>query len=179
MQANVHTPVLCAIVAMTEKNWVMGKNNALPWHAPEDLKYFKETTMGCPIIMGRKTYDSIGRLLPKRWNIILSSQPKPEFAEGSAVSWCSNWEEAFAISQQKAVETSAKEVFVLGGSQIFEQCLPQIQRLYITWVGEEFDGDIRFPHVDLEREFVLKNERAGQGALPLNFCVYERKLNNK
>ena len=132
-------PFLSLLVAMS-KNRVIGKNNQLPWHLPEDLKHFKALTMGHPIIMGRKTYESIGKVLPGRTNIIVTRQKNYVIPSAIVVD---SIQSAFAAGLK---ETSAKnEAFVIGGEEIFHQALTFSQRIYLTEIQKTFDGDTFFP----------------------------------
>lgn len=126
---------LCLIVAMTPDR-VIGINNTLPWHLPRDLQHFKNTTMGCPVIMGRKTWDSIGRPLPGRLNVVVTRQTDLVL-EGATV----------VNSLEAAIDSVAEQerVFVIGGANIYEQALPLAQRLYLTEVDTTVDGDAWFP----------------------------------
>ena len=137
-------PIVSMIVAMAS-NRVIGRNNQLPWYLPNDLKYFKAATMGKPIVMGRKTFESIGRPLPGRANIVVTSNP--EFtAEGVKV--VHSPEEAMRLGKDIAFVDGAKEVMVIGGSQLYQEMLPLAQRLYLTEVKAEVEGDALFPLVD-------------------------------
>ncbi|HRB28945.1 MAG: dihydrofolate reductase [Nitrosomonas sp.] len=132
-------PFLSLLVAMS-KNRVIGKNNQLPWHLPEDLKHFKALTMGHPIIMGRKTYESIGKVLPGRTNIIVTRQKNYVIPSAIVVD---SIQSAFAAGLE---ENSAKnEAFVIGGEEIFHQALTFSQRIYLTEIQKTFDGDTFFP----------------------------------
>ncbi|MEQ1721527.1 MAG: dihydrofolate reductase [Nitrosomonas sp.] len=132
-------PFLSLLVAMS-KNRVIGKNNQLPWHLPEDLKHFKALTMGHPIIMGRKTYESIGKVLPGRTNIIVTRQKNYVIPSAIVVD---SIQSAFAAGLK---ENSAKnEAFVIGGEEIFHQALTFSQRIYLTEIQKTFDGDTFFP----------------------------------
>lgn len=126
------------IVATDEKNGI-GKNNQLPWHLPADLKHFKMLTTGHPIIMGRKTFDSIGKALPNRRNIVISRQDD-YIAEGATV--VSSLQDAFDLCNDE------DEAFVIGGAQIFEQALPQADVLYLTVIHHQFDADTFFPEIN-------------------------------
>ncbi|HHL72022.1 MAG TPA: type 3 dihydrofolate reductase [Bacteroidetes bacterium] len=130
------------IVAMAA-NRVIGKNNALPWRLPADLRFFKATTMGKPIIMGRKTYESIGRPLPGRLNIVLSRNP--DFRAGAG--GCT-----VVPSLQDALDTArdsgAEEAFIIGGATLYAEALAHADRLYITFIDEAIDGDVFFPDID-------------------------------
>ena len=131
---------LSIIVAVAEKN-VIGKDNALVWHLPADMKYFKETTLGHCVIMGRKNYESIPekyRPLPNRINIIISRQ-KNYPAPGAIV--LASIEEAVEMAKK----TGEKECFIIGGAQIFKQSMHLVSKLYITKIYHSFDGDVFFP----------------------------------
>lgn len=135
---DLHQPVN-AIVAMS-KNRVIGSNNQLPWHLPADLKHFKHVTTGHIVIMGRKTYSSIGRKLPNRINIIVTRNENFD-APGCLV----------AHSLTEALQLAQKhcdlQVFIIGGSEIFQQALPLLQKVYLTLIEEEFNGDTFFPEL--------------------------------
>lgn len=126
------------IVAVDEKNGI-GKGNQLPWHLPADLLHFKKLTTGFPIIMGRKTFDSIGKVLPNRRNIVISRQPSLE-VPGAEVTG----------SLQGALELCREEndIFIIGGAQIFEQALPLADCIYLTVIQHDFDADTFFPALD-------------------------------
>lgn len=134
-------PRVAAIVAMSQ-NRVIGKNNQLPWHMPADLKHFKMLTTDHAIIMGRKTYETIGRPLPNRTNIILtrssSFQAKGCFSAHS-------FTEALSLAKEK---NQQEEIFIIGGAQIYQQLMPQIQFLYLTIIHHDFLGDAFFPEID-------------------------------
>jgi len=143
-------PPLSAIVAMSE-NRVIGHHNQLPWHLPADLKHFKTITTGHPILMGRKTYESIGKPLPHRSNLILTHEATFK-APGAIV--VHSLEAAFL----KAHQLAATELFVIGGAQIYQQLLPAIQQIYLTLIHSRFEGDTYFPELainewdEIERE---------------------------
>nr|AIA15636.1 Dihydrofolate reductase [uncultured bacterium] len=130
-------PKISIIVAMDEKRGI-GKENTLMWKIPGELKRFKEITTGHPIIMGRKTFDSIGRVLPGRTNIIITRDIH-YVVDGAVV--VHSLEEAL----KKAKGIDAEEIFVIGGGQIFQQALPQVDRLYLTLVQGDFSADTFFP----------------------------------
>ncbi|KOR79280.1 dihydrofolate reductase [Bacillus sp. FJAT-21352] len=131
--------MISLIVAM-DQNRVIGKNNKLPWHLPSDLQYFKKVTMGHPIVMGRKTFESIGRVLPGRENVIVTRNQEFK-AEGCVV--------LHDIAQIKMfADNHEEEVFVIGGAEIFKEILPFTDRLYITEIHETFEGDTFFPEID-------------------------------
>jgi dihydrofolate reductase len=133
------------IVAMT-KNRVIGLNGAMPWHLSEDLKYFKHATMGAPIIMGRKTFDSIGRALPGRANIIITRDMNYA-AEGVDVAH--DLESAIEKASHDAENQGKDEIFVIGGAQIYALALAQADRLYLTEIHQTFAGDAYFPKIEM------------------------------
>ncbi len=153
-------PRLIAIVAMSA-NRVIGREGRLPWHYPEDLKFFKRTTIGHPILMGRTTFDSIGKPLPGRQNIVLSRTMAPR--EGVTV--------IRDISELPTVCDDAETVFVIGGARVFEDLLPQCDGLYLTFIAKDYEGDVHLP--PFEHLFTL-SEVIG-GADGLEFRRYERK----
>ena len=130
----------CIIVAIADNN-AIGKDNALLWHISEDLKFFKRTTMGCPVIMGRKTFESIGRPLPKRTNVVVS---RSGYAAPEGVVVVASLEEAFA-----SVPGDVERAFVIGGGQIYAQAMSQADRLIVTHVHTVIeDADTFFPSID-------------------------------
>lgn len=157
------------ILAMDE-NRVIGKDNQLPWHLPEDLKFFKQVTMGHPIAMGRKTHESIGRILPGRENIIITRQPNFK-CEGCTVFY----------SVQEFVNYCRKqndEIFVIGGAEIFKETFQYADRLYITMIHEKFEGDTFFLEFD-ESEWELNSSEKGikndKNPYDYEFRIYQRK----
>jgi len=132
------------IVAVSQNN-VIGRDNQLPWHLPEDLQYFKAVTMGKPLIMGRKTFESIGRPLPGRANIVITRNPDWT-AEGVEI--VADIEAAFACAQNACSVSGGDEVMVIGGEQIYRSCLARSDRLYLTRVEARVEGDAFFPKLD-------------------------------
>ena len=130
---------LSAIVAMSE-NQVIGKDNQLPWHLPADLAHFKKITMGKPILMGRKTFQSIGKVLPGRCNVIVTHDTAFQ-ANGCVI--------ANSIGTALAAVSYSDEAFVIGGALLFRQMLSRIQRLYLTLIHQDFEGDTFFPEINL------------------------------
>ena len=135
---------LCLIAALAD-NRVIGRDNQLPWHLPADLKHFKALTLGKPIIMGRKTWDSLGRPLPGRLNLVVSRQPGLTL-EGAEV--FATLEAAIERADVWAREEDAEELMLIGGAQLYELGLEQADRLYLTRVGLEPEGDAFFPQID-------------------------------
>ena len=128
-------PKLIAIVAMTPER-IIGKDNDLPWHLPEDLKFFKRTTSGHPIVMGRKTWDSIGRALPKRQNIVITRDENWS-AEGAEV--------IHSPEELRTMQIIHEDVYIIGGAQIYSVFLPHLDELYVSHVYENHEGDTQFP----------------------------------
>ena len=151
------------------RNRVIGRDNALPWRLPADLAYFKRVTMGHPVIMGRRTYESIGKPLPGRLNIVVSRNPQFR-APGCTV--------AGSLDEAWAVAGAAEEVCVIGGTSLFAEALPVADRIHLTEVGAEVPGDTWFPEFDrgdwTERE-VERHGRDERHAHPFRIVVLERK----
>ena len=140
-------PRLALIWAMSD-NRVIGKDNALPWHLSADLKHFKATTLGKPVVMGRKTFESIGRPLPGRTNIVITRQDGYQ-PEGVIV--VKNVDAAVEAGRRAALESNAPEIMVIGGAEIYTLMLEHAERLYVTEIHGEFEGDAFFPPFDLGR----------------------------
>ena len=156
---------LSIIVAMSS-NRVIGVNNTLPWHLSEDLKHFKSLTTGHTIIMGRKTYESIGRPLPNRRNIVISRNSNTSY-EGVEVVY--SLEDAFSIS------TNDKEVFVIGGSNIYEQALSFVDQLYITEIKKSFIGDAFFPEINKQIWIEYsRDDHVTNDGLEFSFVKYQK-----
>ena len=126
------------IVAVAE-NGIIGRNGQLPWQLSADLKRFKRLTMGHHLVMGRKTFESIGRLLPGRTTVVVTRQPM-YVAPGALV--------AHDLSQALQLAAGDDEVFIIGGSELYRQALPHVNRIYLTQVQARVDGDVRFPEID-------------------------------
>ena len=150
---------LALIVAMAENN-VIGKDNQLPWHLPGDLGYFKRTTLGKPVIMGRKTFESIGRPLPGRPNIVITRQRDWQ-AEGVTV--CNSLDSALELAQSLLKGLDTDEIMVIGGGEIYRQALPLANRLYLTKVHAVVEGDAHFPRLEQQHWQQISEERHGSG----------------
>lgn len=164
-----------AIIVAQAENRTIGINNKLPWHLPEDLKYFKQVTMAKPIIMGRKTYESIGRPLPGRTNIVISRDSSYQ-REGIRV--VHSLEAACELAESICVIEGRDEAMVIGGSQIYAEALARCDRLYLTQVHAEVEGDAQFPAFDESEWQELGRETfASDGHNPYNysFIVLDRK----
>ncbi len=136
-----------SLIAAVAENGVIGRDGAVPWHLSSDLKRFKAITMGKPIVMGRKTFASIGRPLPGRTNIVVSRQK--DFASPGVVV-APTLDAAMAAAREQAMHDGVDEVFVTGGAEIYPAALPEADRLYITHVAMEPAGDAVFPEIDPE-----------------------------
>ena len=161
------------IIAAIAENHVIGNNNQLIWHLPADLKRFKKTTLGFPIIMGRKTFESLGsKPLPKRQNIVISSQNLTH--ESNSVLFVKNLSEAIS----KAKNFTTEKAFILGGGQIFEQAIEIAYKLDITKVHHSFEGDAFFPEIDTniwKLESEEKHQADDENKFDYSFCSYVRR----
>ena len=155
-----------ALIAAVARNGAIGKDNALLWHLPEDLKFFKRTTLGCPVIMGRKTYDSIGRPLPGRRNIVITRQ-----ADWSA----SGVDTASSLTEALSLVADAPKVFIIGGAQIYAQALPLVQDIVLTEVDADYDADAFFPAWDRSAfEETSRERHQTDTGLAYAFVTYQR-----
>lgn len=163
--------MMLSLLVAASQNDVIGKDNKLPWHLPDDLKYFKNLTWAMPILMGRKTFDSIGKPLPGRKGIVITRNKE---WNGEGVDSVHSIDEAIA----KAEAYGAKEVFVIGGAQIFETALPKADRVYLTRIHHTFDGDTFLPAID-EAQWHLASQifRAAddKNAYDHTYQIWERK----
>ncbi len=147
-----------SLIAAQSRNRVIGKNNHIPWHLPADLRYFKQITMGKPIVMGRKTFDSIGRALPGRRNIVITRQ------SSFAAENCEVFHSIDTALHQLQNET---EVMMIGGAELYAQCMDRADYIYLTVVEMECDGDAFFPIVNpaqwtLSSEEIFKSDEKNQ-----------------
>jgi dihydrofolate reductase len=159
---------MISYIVAHDPNLVIGKDNQLPWHLPGDLAYFKKQTMGKAMVMGRKTFESIGRPLPGRLNIVVTRNPD-YVAEGAVV--VNTVEEAVSRAKEYA-----SEVMVIGGAGIFNEMMDQVDRLYVTLVKQAFEGDTYFPEYRDSWVLVSKSEEheSGEG-VPYDYRIYEKK----
>lgn len=165
-----------ALIVAAAQNNIIGSNNQLPWHLPADLKYFKAKTLNKPIIMGRKTFDSIGKPLPGRTNIVVTRQSNWIAPEGVLV--VHNLEQAFELGRQVHLEREGaleNEIMVIGGAEIYSASLPFAQRVYLTQIEREYAGDAYFPKLSSSQWRKVSSERGDPlGAIPHSFLVFER-----
>ncbi|MBD8603086.1 MULTISPECIES: dihydrofolate reductase [unclassified Pseudomonas] len=139
------TSLPLSLIAALAENRVIGIDNSMPWHLPGDFKYFKATTLGKPIIMGRKTWDSLGRPLPGRLNLVVSRQPDLQLPGAEVFT---SLQAAIERAEAWAREQGAEEVMLIGGAQLYELGLAQADRLYLTRVALHPEGDAWFPEFD-------------------------------
>lgn len=161
--------MMLSLIAAVSKNNIIGNDNRLIWHLPADLAHFKKITSGHTIIMGRKTYESIGRALPNRRNIIVTRQ---EFFEAPGCEVMG--------SLQEAVDSCLKEeeVFIIGGGDIFTQVLPAADKIYLTRIYKDFDGDAKFPELNFSEWKLMKYVRHHsdeKNQYEYSFSEYERQ----
>lgn len=153
-----------ALIAAMGKNRVIGRDNKLPWHLPEDLKYFRGVTWGKPIVMGRKTFDSLGRPLPGRTNIVISNKAGLQIPGASVQTTI---DAALQQASRQAVLDGVEEVMIIGGETLYRQMLERADRLYLTLVEAEPEGDAWFPPVDPDDwQLVEKRDVAGSDDYP-------------
>lgn len=161
---------MLSIIVAKAKNNIIGKENKLIWHLPEDLKHFKEITTGHTIIMGRKTFESLGRVLPNRKHIIFSQNPDFKIDN-------ENVEVVHSLLQIQDLIEGKEEAFVIGGAMIYNLLMPYITKMYVTEIDKEFEGDTFFPKINTEiwketsREKGKKDEKNN---LDYDFVTYEK-----
>ena len=164
--------VRISLIVATAKNGIIGSNNQMPWHLPADFAYFKRITLGHPVIMGRKTFEAIGRALPGRRNIVVSRNP---YFRADGVEVATSLEAAISACQHPH---ASEEVFVIGGATLYAQALSRADRLYITEVDATPEGDTLFPTRDpnLWREITRERREAdARNVYAMQFVVFERK----
>ncbi|MHB0990306.1 MAG: dihydrofolate reductase [Burkholderiales bacterium] len=160
---------IISLVAAVSRNGVIGIRNSLPWHLPADLRFFKQLTLGHAIVMGRKTFDSIGRPLPGRTNIVIS---RGTYQAPQGVEAVNSIDAAIALCEEQS------EVFFIGGGEIFQQAMGVAQRLYLTEIDIDIpDGDAWFPEFDRKAWTEIRRESHYEdaGRYAFDFVVYERK----
>jgi len=161
--------MIISLIAAMGKNRVIGKNNSLPWNLPTDMKYFRDKTRNKPVIMGRKTYATIGKPLPNRTNIIITRDENYK-AEGCIV--------VHSADEALKATDNAEEVMVIGGSQIYKEFLPKANKMYLTFIDAEFEGDTYFPEYDItewKETSYEEHERDAENQYDYRFVVLERE----
>lgn len=170
----MNTSLPLSLIAAHAENRVIGIDNSMPWHLPGDFKYFKTTTLGKPIIMGRKTWDSLGRPLPGRLNIVVSRQAGLELAGAEVFA---SLEEALLRAEQWAREKGVDELMLIGGAQLYGQALEKglVSRMYLTRVELSPEGDAWFPEFDRGQWKLVSSEaQAEEGKPAYHFEVWDR-----
>ena len=163
---------IVSIIVADDPDYLIGRDGKLPWHISNDLKYFKKLTMGNPIIMGRKTYESIVRPLPNRYNIIVT-RDKNFTQDNCSIQY--TLEDAVKEAKNYGETNNCEEVFIIGGSEIFNQSINIIQRAYITEVHKEFEGDSFFQPLGKEwREITRQYQGKEIDEIPHSFVVFEK-----
>jgi dihydrofolate reductase len=165
----INKPMTITIVVAISENHVIGKDNKLLWYLPNDLKHFKDITTGHTVIMGRKTYESVGKPLPKRRNIIITRQDIK--IEGCEV--------VNSIEAALKLAAGEEEVFIVGGAEIYKQAMTFTDRIYLTIVHKEFDGDSFFPEINLNdwKEVAREDHEPDEkNSLPYSFITYEKVI---
>jgi dihydrofolate reductase len=161
---------LLILIAAVARNGVIGVDNRLPWRLPEDLRHFKATTLGHPVIMGRKTWESLGRPLPGRLNIVITRNP--DYAAGGAVVVTSL---PAALSAAAAALPPGGEAYLIGGAELYAQALSFADRLVLTEIDADFPGDAFFPAFDRRRwREVDRQPAVSADGLPYAFVTYQR-----
>jgi dihydrofolate reductase len=163
--------MLISLVVAASENNIIGKDNKLLWHLPNDLKFFKNTTWAMPVIMGRKTFDSMGKPLTGRTNIVITRQRS---WKNEGVRVVQNMDQAIT----EAAHADAKEVFVIGGGEIFKQTMPRAHKIYLTRVHATLEGDTFFPEVNKNEWKLVSNldfNADDKHAFAFAFQIWERK----
>ncbi len=156
--------MLISIIVAMAKNRVIGRDNQLPWHLPSDLQRFKQLTMGHPLLMGRRTFESIGQPLPGRRTIVLSRNPEYRAA---------NCEMATNIKTAILLARPAEVLFICGGVEIYRQALPLVERIYLTELDTDIEGDTYFPELPAG-EFQIIQTQQFKGELNYRFSILQR-----
>ncbi len=163
-------PARISLIVARARNGVIGANGRLPWHLPADLRHFRRLTMGKPVLMGRRTYQSIGRPLPGRENLILTRNVGFQ-APGCTCVYC--WEEALRLA------APAPELMVIGGAELYRQLLPHAERIYLSEIEADFPGELRFPALRAGEWIELCRERRAADArnpCALSFITLQRRV---
>lgn len=159
--------MIISMIAAMANNRVIGKDNQMPWHLPADFAWFKRSTMGKPVVMGRKTYDSIGRPLPGRLNVVISRDESLEIEGVTTVT---------SIDQALELVSDVDEVMIIGGGSIYESCLSKANKLYLTHIDLEVDGDTQFPRwgQDWKQSFSETYQADEKNKHNMEFVILER-----
>ena len=163
-------------IVAASRNWAIGLDGKMPWHIKEDLQYFKKTTLGWPVIMGRKTFESIGKTLPGRLNIVISrsiqSLPDEVILTHSiedSIARAKDWLD----SNMGTVPESERNIFIIGGGELYRASVEFVDRIYLTLIERDFDGDTFYPEVDPQL-FRLTHSESCSSSEKFSFLVYDR-----
>jgi dihydrofolate reductase len=170
-EKKTNKPVLSLLVAADENN-LIGNQNKLPWHLPDDLKYFKNLSWAMPVIMGRKTFESVGKVLPGRQNIIITRNREWKYAGADVVHTI---EDAISLAEKRSV----LEIFIIGGAEIFKTSMDRAERIYMTRIHHVFEGDVYFPEIsndtwELKKE--VFREKDEKNLYDHSFQVWEKRV---
>ncbi len=161
---------MLSIIVAKAKNNIIGKDNKLLWHIPEDLKRFKNLTTGHTIIMGRKTFESLGGILPNRKHVVFSRNPDYNIKD-------ENVEMARSLLQIQEYIESEEEYFVIGGAMIYNLLMPYVQKMYVTEVDKDYEGDTFFPKINKEiwKETSREKQEPTKDGITYSYVIYERR----
>lgn len=159
--------MIISMIAAMADNRIIGKDNQMPWHLPADFAWFKRCTMGKPVVMGRKTYESIGRPLPGRLNIVISRDASLSIEGVTTVT---------SIEQALEIAGEVEEVMIIGGGAIYAACLPMANKLYVTHIEAEIDGDTQFPDwgIEFKETYSEAYQADEKNAYNMRFTVLEK-----
>jgi dihydrofolate reductase len=170
-EIKTNKPVLSLLVAADENN-LIGNQNKLPWHLPDDLKYFKNLTWAMPVIMGRKTFESVGKILPGRQNIIITRNRGWKYQGADVVH---SIEDAIDLAERRSV----LEIFIIGGAEIFKTSMDSADRIYMTRIHHVFEGDVYFPEISKDKWALTKEvfrEKDEKNLYDHSFQVWEKRV---
>ncbi|MGD8173115.1 type 3 dihydrofolate reductase [Vibrio sp. TRT 21S02] len=159
--------MIISMIAAMADNRIIGKNNEMPWHLPADFQWFRRCTMGKPVVMGRKTYESIGRPLPGRMNIVLSRDAELEIDGVTCVT---------SIDEAIQAVGEIEELMIIGGGAIYQACLPMANKLYLTHINANLDGDTQFPQwgTDFKESYSETYSADDKNAYDMRFVILEK-----
>lgn len=163
----------CALIVAVAENRVIGVDNKMPWHIPADLKYFKKITMGKPLLMGRKTFESLGKPLPGRPHIVISRDRSFQYP---GIEVRHSLEEGFELAKATAESMGLEEFMLIGGANLYQQLLPKVDRMYLTLIHARYEGDAFFPSYDDQewRERSREDIQATEKTPGHSFIVLDR-----
>jgi len=164
-----------ALIWAMAKNRVIGLNNGLPWQLPDDMRHFMATTKGRPVIMGRRTLESMPSALPGRFNIVLTRRPR---YRRKGIRIARDLNSALILAKEELESSRHRTAFVIGGAGVYEEALPLADKLFVTWIDAELEGDTWFPHIDWRHWEETDSREHGTDAAhahPFRFATYQRK----